>query len=495
MKPARLLWEWILKARFLPLLILCVACSAGDGSGGTSGAGGEDTNQPSDLLEDSDTEENADAAAPDAQAGDVTQANDSAPLDSSEELPPPNGVAKFSNCSEPGGDRNVYDLQDPQCPDHIDPAPTDKPGIAVTLSGVIVTAAFGDTIFVQEPPGGPYSGVAVFIHGLPKADFTVGDELSLSGNYFEYFGNTQIFLTEWEKTGTQPEPQPFFVSHAAHIATDGAMAEMMEGVLVKVTQVSTIHTKPDCPQEWGEFMVSGELRVDDMGFAWDARLGDEFASIVGPLSFGFGNTKIEPRTAADLDVIKEGATGSTSKCIESDCIVPATQTGTQQVVVNEIMADPFGDDDGQEWIELFNPGNDDLSIDGWVLKDCGGQSVPLAGAKLIVPAHGYLVIGNNANPVTNGGVPVDHAYGDLFYLPNSLGSVILFDGNTAVAKVVDQARFSAFSSDVPLLTGRSLERTKPDSDGTLQESWRHGTSIFGNGENQGTPGAKNDGSQ
>lgn len=39
---------------------------------------------------------------------------------------------------------------------------------------------------------------------------------------------------------------------------------MFEGVLVRVMNVQTNHTIPDCPHDYGEFQVSDDLRVDDM---------------------------------------------------------------------------------------------------------------------------------------------------------------------------------------------------------------------------------------
>jgi len=492
-------WRFVLKLAVL-LIVFCVACSQPNRSS-SSDVGQPQYPEP-DVIIDAGSNDDVMTPTPDVtdvpdEASEDTKVSTDTPppppkdTGAPDKLPPPNGVAKFSNCSEPGGDRNIYDLQDPQCPDHIKPAPKDTPGVPVILKDVVVTAAYGDTIFVQEKNGGPYSGIAVFTHGLPTAEFKRGHVLDVTGNFFEYFEQSQVYLEKWTKTGESDPPIPFKVSHPAHIATDGEMAEMMEGVLVQVSDVETTHTKPDCPQDWGEFYVTGDLRVDDMGAQWDARLGDQFASVTGPMLFTFGNSKIAPRDEADLDVTKKGGKGSTSKCIELDCIIPKSEMGTKAVVINEIMADPLDNDESQEWIEVYNPSNKDVSMDGWVLKDCGGQKVPLVGANLVVPAKGYFVLGNSANKTINGDVPVDHAYGDQFYLPNTVGSVILYDGSNAFAKVVDQARYSKFEPFKALQTGRSMERVSPSSDGTDPDSWKTGTKDFGNAENKGTPGKKN----
>ncbi len=85
---------------------------------------------------------------------------------------------------------------------------------------------------------------------------------------------------------------------------------------------------------------------------------------------------------------------------------------------------------------------------------------------------------------------MDLSYGlDGFYLPNTVGSVILFDGTTDLANVVDQARYSRFDEwESVFVTGHSLERTSPTSDGTKPTSWEPSQSPFGTGENFGTPG-------
>ena len=415
-----------------------------------------------------------------------------------EEPPPlPDVTPDSTLCSEPGGGVNIYDLQNPDCPEHPFPEPTEAPGLTVELKDVVVTAVFGDTTFVQDPQGGPYSGIAVFTHGLPALDvIQPGMVMDIVGSYTEYFQNSQVRLTSWEQVGSQAVPEAFVI-HPHHVSTNGAISEWFEGVLVRVENVETIHTKPDCPQDWGEFLVTGNLRVDDAGNRpppeiplWDARLGDKFTAITGPMTYLFGNTKIEPRTAADFDFTAKGGTGSTSKCIESDCIVPASVLGTKQVVVTELMVDPYGSDAAAEWIELHNPGAQAIDIQGWVLRDCGTQKITLASASgtLEIPAGGYILIGQSADPAKNGGLDLAVAYGNAFYLPNTVGSLVLFDGDPIKPTVIDQMRYSSFDPWESLVVGHSLQRTNPTNDGTQVASWVTGSGSYGESENQGTPG-------
>jgi hypothetical protein len=454
---------------------------------------GADVSDTEELEDVADSTGSLDAAGDDGGELDAAEDVVSEDVSTDPPIPEPDVEPLFANCSPPDGPRNIYDIQDPQCPDHFSPEPTGQPGVWVELSGVVVTAVFGDTFFVQEPAGGPYSGLAVFAHGEPLSALVPGLIVNVSGYYAEFYGSTQIYLEEFTIEGQTEEPEPYEVLHPSHVATDGPIAEMFEGVLVRVRDVVCVHTKPDCPNDWGEFMVTGDLRVDDMGVDWDARLGDSFQAVTGPLHYTFSNHKIEPRTEEDLVLVEKGGSTALSKCTSATCSVMEDNPGSQEIVISEVMPDPFGNDTGQEWIEFHNPGDEPVDMYGWQIRDCGDQKWTLTAKDLVVQPGGYLVIGVNSDPLTNGGVPVDVAYGQAFYMPNTVGSVLLFKGASPQAALVDQARFTAFEewSEI-LVPGHSIERVDFESSGAYPAAWKMGTKPFGpTGKNFGTPGAKN----
>ena len=452
-----------------------------------------DTFEPDTWIEDAMVEDTIDGDTPDTidlpdVAEDIAESPDVEMPPEEDPIPEPEITPDFSQCSEPGGKMNIYDIQNPQCPDHFDPEPTEAPGAYIFLEGVVVTGIFSDTIFVQEVPGGPYSGISVYLGALFGGDLSRGDVLNLEGYYYEYFGNTQLTVEEMTLVDQMQPLAPFEVLHPSHVATDGPIAEWFEGVLVTVKDVKTINTKPDCPNDFNEFLVTGELRVDDMGFLWDAKLGDAFSSITGPLHFAFENHKIEPRDEQDIQWLGKGDANSVSKCTEGDCQVPETVLGTHDIVINEIMADPWKQDTGKEWIELFNPTNGPIDVYGWEIRDCADQKFKLTGPDLVIPAGGYLVVGGSMDDTVNGGVSVDVSYGDGFYLPNTVGSVLLFNGPGPTATLQDQARYMVFQEWDWFETGKSIERISPDSDGTLATSWKLANAPYGSGDNFGTPG-------
>ena len=126
--------------------------------------------------------------------------------------------------------------------------------------------------------------------------------LTISGAYDEFFEYTELKVAaaaDIKKTGTAAVPDPEVVA-AADIATGGAKAEAYEGVLVQVENAK-VTAAVDMN---GEFIVDGKLHVDDLFFAkldWVApKINDVFASISGPLAYGFDQFKISPRSPADL---------------------------------------------------------------------------------------------------------------------------------------------------------------------------------------------------
>ena len=92
------------------------------------------------------------------------------------------------------------------------------------------------------------------------------------------------------------------------IATDGAKGEAYESMLLSVGAVTITNINPDDPNDYDEFSVTGDLRIDDGvsdaavpgGLGNDCPLGTAFDGITGILGWSFSNTKLQPRDAADV---------------------------------------------------------------------------------------------------------------------------------------------------------------------------------------------------
>jgi predicted extracellular nuclease len=174
----------------------------------------------------------------------------------------------------------------------------------VTVEGVVATSGLTfkkDGFFVEDPAGGPHSGIYVYINML-AVNVKAGDELTITGTYDEFFDFSQIKVTNPADvviTGTAPIPAPAVVT-SADVATGGPLAEDYEGVLIQVNNAK-VTTVVDM---FGEFIVDNSLRVDDLFIAkvdWvNPPVNTMYSSIVGPLAYGFDNFKISPTKPADI---------------------------------------------------------------------------------------------------------------------------------------------------------------------------------------------------
>lgn len=198
----------------------------------------------------------------------------------------------------------VQDLQDTQRPAH----PGD--GASVRVDDVVVTAVFErggqeGSFYVQDPLGGPFSGILVFVErNGPMPTVVVGDRVSVSGTLIEYFDVTEIVLDTLNSRTAGVPLLPENVQPDA-LATGSPTAEAYEGVLVRVQNVVVTSDNPDAPDDHGEFEVTGGLRVDDAMFRLDPRpaVGSSIDFVVGVHHHAFENYKLLPRNVDDIGPI------------------------------------------------------------------------------------------------------------------------------------------------------------------------------------------------
>ena len=174
----------------------------------------------------------------------------------------------------------------------------------ITIDGVIATSGLTfkkDGFFVQEPGGGPFSGIYVYIN-MNVVDVKAGDELTITGTYDEFFDFSQIKVTSAADvvvTGSAPVPAPAVVK-SSDIGTGGPLAEDYEGVLVQVNNVNVTAVV----NMFGEFKVDNALLVDDLFIAkadWvNPAVNTKYTSIVGALAYGFDEFKLSPTKPADI---------------------------------------------------------------------------------------------------------------------------------------------------------------------------------------------------
>ena len=194
-------------------------------------------------------------------------------------------------------------------------------------------------------------------------------------------------------------------------------------------------------------------------------------------------------------VVVDGYNGDAgSFTIDVNCASSGPTVAPGDVVITEIMNNVDGADDGKEWFEVLNTTFADIDLDGWTITDLDATQPDYHAivGPLVVPANGYIVLGNSTDTSTNGGVTVDYAYGTDIELGNADDEILLTaPGGTVVDEVLyDDANgwpdASAYS--------KSLEPTMAtNTDNDVVANWCDASANFGYGTepNFGTPGAAN----
>jgi len=227
-------------------------------------------------------------------------------------------------------------------------------GTEVNLTGLIVTAEtkYG-AFYVQDVGGGAYTGILVKVDD-GWANVIVGDEVSLIGTVAEFYGRSQINMTDLSKldiTGSG-------TLVATTVSSQPTNWEPYEGCLVTI-----LGTKATTGEDqYGQAELNYDILMDDVYYDFDINPGQSFTSITGPIDFNYGKFTILPRTQADL-VEGTGTDGGTDAGGDNGDDDTGTGTnGTDNVTGNN-------DDD-------YDPFHRDLSG-----SDDGGQD---SGALLIV---------------------------------------------------------------------------------------------------------------
>jgi hypothetical protein len=190
------------------------------------------------------------------------------------------------------------------------------PSNASRFENLIVTAVAPNGYFAQIAPGDPtydatlgpnYSGIFVFTSaaGLKPAR---GDRIDLDATPSVFFGQTQLTNGTFTVRSSNNTLPPAVSVMPAEVATGGARAAQLEGVLVEVQNVTVtdIMPAPDASETAPtyEYVVNTSLRINDVMYRTDPfpAVNQPIGFIRGILRFANNNSKLEPRDAADVGV-------------------------------------------------------------------------------------------------------------------------------------------------------------------------------------------------
>jgi large repetitive protein len=185
-------------------------------------------------------------------------------------------------------------------------------GSTVALINQLVTARVANGYYLQVKPSDPdwsgsadYSGLYVY---APSNTVKAGDRVTITTatvtNWFNQIELTAATATVVTSAG-EAAPDPIDVL-PADVATGGSRAATLESVIVRVQSVTVTSVTPplgggdSAPNN--EFVVAGSLRVNDFLYLVSPFpvIGTNYASLTGILDHRNDDSKLEPRSAADV---------------------------------------------------------------------------------------------------------------------------------------------------------------------------------------------------
>lgn len=188
------------------------------------------------------------------------------------------------------------------------------------------------------------------------------------------------------------------------------------------------------------------------------------------------------------EVELEACPGADAVCHAGACAT-APHPGAGELAISEVMHTPSAGT--TEYVELTNTSTNLLDLNGMSVSFVDGVGEPTSftlnhGHALLVDPGSRVVIAQNANFGTNGGVYANHAYGTNVHLDNR-GSITFTQGATTVASL-------QYTNAFPQTVGRAMSLASSIV-GTAGASrpwyWCDSTGVLEGGD-RGTPHAAND---
>lgn len=426
--------------------------------------------------------------------------------DDGDDNPDTDGGMNGTDGGDPGADISIQEVQDDGL----------ASGSQVTLRGVVVVAIdkYGTSrkgsIYVMEPEGGEFSGVYVFLKGAEATGLKIGDLVDVEGGVKDEFalsedtsGDTMTEISAPEGgaitltdvgDGTVPAAA---VVDPVMLASDPAVAEKWESVLIKIENVS-VSSPPTDEGEKAHMFVTGPLSVSaEMVELPDTiAAGDCYASITGVVNYFFnysllptqpsdlaaGGTCLPPEDTEELcqDTMDNDADGFTdcedrscaltAACTVDDATVVKVQDGTiptsRHVEIVGAVVTAISEDRENIWIQdatgaaQYNGVGvyrgsmpNDLEIDVGSIVDIDGVTAEYnTDTQIVAIAGGPALVTKTADPAA---VPA------------------VFDGATFLAKLADAGDagepFEGLLVTIPNLTVEEVDMTHNEAtvgDGT-----------------------------
>jgi hypothetical protein len=325
-------------------------------------------------------------------------------------------------------------------------------------------------IWIQDASG----GIAVFsVLTADSLTYPLGQRVRVAGTLGAFSGQLQISSpTVTLETGTQPVAAKTITAAQARALGD-------EGELVTVNGFEVLTVQGGTS---AAFNVTGR---DAAGDTLTVRVAG-VATGLARADFTVGSTYTVTGVLTRFQSGSNPPVAQIKVRFPTDVVAQTAPTpGT--IVINELMANPAAVlDNAGEYVELYNAGGSAVDLQGWEIRDNFG--VDTIDVPLVVPAGGYVVLGVNDDPTTNGGITVAFEYVSTIALGNSGDRFVIKDASGATVDSV------AYTSGAQAAAGVAFGVVDPAQDNTDMggANWAAQTSTYGGGD-KGTPGARNDG--
>jgi cysteine-rich repeat protein len=196
-----------------------------------------------------------------------------------------------------------------------------------------------------------------------------------------------------------------------------------------------------------------------------------------------GNKALDPNEACD-DGNQKSGDGCSAYCQKETPVAAAA------LVISEFMPNPAGvADDVGEWIEVYNPGAQDVELNGVALVIGSAnpiQHVVESSAPVVVPAGGYLLLANNGDAALNGGLKPAYVYKKLL-LSSTAATLSLKSGATVVDTLTYNPKW-------PIVAGKAVQLDPGKLDAAQNDAganWCKALQPYGDKGDFGTPGTVN----
>lgn len=214
----------------------------------------------------------------------------------------------------------------------------------VTLEGLVVFAVkvggAGVDFWAQDVGGGAQSGIYFFDQGgNTPADIAVGDEVTVTGLYKEFYDLSEIVVDSVEITnnGLTPDVDLVPISDLG----DAAAAEVWESCIVEVD--GTGLTVSASVNQYGEFPVTDgtdSVMVDDLLYDATEGLsnGASVSFLSGIVNYAFEEWKLLPRDEFDITAESTPVVPLTIADLQDDSLGNVPAAGTKVTLQNVTVA-------------------------------------------------------------------------------------------------------------------------------------------------------------